>query len=82
MHIEIEIKEYVRAKDCQWTIRTVRIRNFNRPIKVEYVWRKGGREIEYVRKDVVKQVGNWLRDGTPVTGASDWHLRAVWTAIL
>lgn len=82
MQLNIEIEEYEVVKDCRWVIRTVSIRGFNRPVKVDYLWRKGGREIEYVRADVEKQIVKWLRDGAPVVGASDWHLRAVWTAIL
>ena len=34
-------------------------------------------EIEDIQADVKKQVVDWLRDGTPVMGASDWGLRAV-----
>ena len=82
MKLNLEIEEYEVVKDCRWVIRTVSIRGFNRPIKVEYACRKAGREIEDVREDVINQVANWLRDGTSITGASDWHLRAVWTAIL
>lgn len=82
MNIEIEIKKYeVTAKET-WLTRTVSIKGFNRPIKVEYRAHTLKRGIEYIRADVEKQVVNWLRDGTPVVGASDWHLRAVWTAIL
>lgn len=82
MQLNIEIKEHVAAKDCQWTIRTVSIQGFTQPIKVEYLWQMTGREIEYIKADVEKQVAGWLRDGTPIVGASDWHLKAVWTVIL
>ena len=82
MQLNIEIEEYVVAKDYPWVTRTVSIQGFNRPIKVEYLWKKAEREVEDVREDVVKQVVNRLRDGTPVVGASDWQLKAVWAMIL
>ena len=82
MQMHFEIKEFVVAKVNPWIARTVSIQGFNRPIKVEYLCKKAGREVEDVREDVVKQVVNWLREGTPVVGASDWRLKAVWTAIL
>ena len=82
MQLNFEIKEFVRKTDCQWTIRTVSIPGFTRPIKVEYAWRMAGREIEDVKTDVIKQVVGWLRDGTPITGGSDWTLKTIWTTIL
>ena len=82
MNIEIKIEERGTAKKCVWMLRTVSIQGFTRPIKVEYLWRKAGREVEDIRADVEKQVVKWLREGTPVVGASDWILRAVWTVIL
>ena len=82
MQLNIEIEEYVVAKDYPWVTRTISIQGFNRPIKVEYLWRMAGREIEDVREDVAKQVVYRLRNGTPIVGASDWQLKAVWTVIL
>ena len=84
MQLNIEIKEFVAAaaKSCPWVIRTVSIQGFTKPIKVEFFYQTTGREIDHIREDVIKQVAGWLRDGTPVVGASDWHLKAVWTVIL
>ena len=82
MQLNIEIKEDVVAKEYPWVDRIISIQGFNRPIKVEYLWRKAGREVEDVREDVAKQVVHWLRNGTPIVGASDWQLRAVWAVIL
>ena len=83
MNIEIKIEERgTTTKKCVWMLRTLSIQGFTRPIKVEYLWKETGREIEYIRADVEKQVVAWLREGTPVVGASDWILRAVWTVIL
>lgn len=82
MQLNIEIEEDVLARDCSWVTRTISIQGFNRPIKVEYLWRKAGREIKDVREDVAKQVVNRLRDETPIVGASDWRLKAVWAVIL
>ena len=82
MQLNIEIKECGTTKERVWVLRTVSIRGFNRPIKVEYLWLRTGRKIESVRDDVEEQAIKWLRDGTPVVGASDWQLKAVWTVIL
>ena len=82
MQLNIEIKECGTTKKRVWVLRTVSIRGFNRPVKVEYLWEETGREFEYVRADVEKQVVAWLRDKTPITGATDWILKAVWTVIL
>lgn len=40
MQLNIEIEEYVGAKDCQWATRTVSIQGFNRPVKVDYLCKK------------------------------------------
>ena len=83
MNIEIKIEERgTTTKKCVWMLRTLSIQGFTRPIKVEYLWRKAEREVEYIRADVEKQVVAWLRDKTPITGATDWILKAVWTVIL
>ena len=82
MQLNIEIEEEVVAKDYPWVAIIISIQGFNRPIKVEYLWRKAGREVEDVREDVAKQVVHRLRNGTPIVGASDWQLKAVWAVIL
>ena len=82
MQLNFEIKEFVvSAKANPWIMRTVSVQGFSRPIKVEFFC-QAGREIEDVREDVAKQVAGWLRNGTPVVGADDWQLKAVWTVIL
>ena len=84
MQLHFEIEEcVVAAKANPWIMRTVSVQGFSRPIKVEFCCpTTGGREIDHIREDVVKQVANWLRNGAPVVGASDWILRNVWTVIL
>ena len=83
MNIEIKIEERgTTTKKCVWMLRTLSIQGFTRPIKVEYLCEETGREIEYVRDDVEEQAIKWLRDETPITGATDWQLKAVWTVIL
>ena len=82
MQLNIKIEEGGTTKERVWVLRTISIWGFTRPIKVEYLWLRTGRKIESVRDDVEEQAIKWLRDETPITGAADWRLKAVWTVIL
>ena len=81
MQINLDISLVEAKARVPWFHHTLSIRGFSLPVKVEFVRNSIGRELEYIRADVEKQVVQWLTEQKPIKGAFDWRLVQIWAAI-